>query len=274
MPEAGLDLLPFRVLCKREDLRLEEPGTGRAWPGNPALVPLFLPGTMQVRNPRHARALRAACLMKGVAIREDTAVLSIKSNAGRVVSIETPSGSLEADWFVLAAGAWSGGLASQLGINLPVRPIRGVISLLEMNGPRLDAIIEQGKKYVVPRGEGLFLVGSCEQDAGFDKTVETPIVEELEAWARWAYPELESARRKAAWAGLRPGSPDGLPFLGACPGLENLVLATGHHRAGLQLSPGTAHLLTDWFMGKNPSIPLEPFSPNRPHGPLAGGFLN
>lgn len=274
VPEKGKSLQVLKDLCHREQLRLDEPGDGRPWPGNHEVHPLFLSGTMQVRNPWHARALREACRLAGVVIVEDSPIGKISARNGRVLTVETSSGLFSADCYVLAAGAWSGELARLLGINLPVRPVRGVISLMELPGARLNAIVEQGKKYIVPRGDGLFLVGSSEQDAGFGKDVDTEIVEELEAWARWIVPELEVAQRRASWAGLRPGSPDGLPFLGPCPGFENLMLATGHHRGGLQLSTGTAQLLTDWLLGKRLSIPVEPFSPSRPQGPLAGGFVN
>lgn len=274
VPEKGKSLQVLKDLCGRENFQLEAPGPARPWKGNQRISPLFLSGTMQVRNPWHARALREACLLGGVVIVENSPVEHLSVRDGRVVSIATQSGSLAADWFVLAAGAWSGELAKCLGLALAVRPVRGVISLLELPGCQMKAIIEQGKRYVVPRGDGLFLLGSSEHDAGFDKSVDTQIVEELEDWARGILPELALARRKASWAGLRPGSPDGLPFLGLCPGYQNLVLATGHHRAGLQLSTGSAHLLTEWLTGKSTSIPLGPFSPERPQGPLKGGFLN
>lgn len=274
LPENGKSLQALKDLCGRENLRLEPPAPSRPWSGNEGTTPLFLSGTMQVRNPWHARALREACNLAGVVVVENTPVEKLSIRDGRVISVTTPSGSFAADWFVLAAGAWSGELAKCIGMELAVRPVRGVISLLELPGYQLNAIVEQGKRYVVPRGDGLFLIGSSEQDVGFDKSVEMHIVGELEDWARGILPELDMARRKASWAGLRPGSPDGLPFLGLCPGYQNLVLATGHHRAGLQLSTGSAHLLTEWLTGKSSSIPLGPFSPDRPEGPLEGGFLN
>lgn len=274
VPEKNGTLRALKDLCQREKFQLELPGRDRPWTGNREVEPLFLSGTMQVRNPWHVRALREACILSGVVIRESSPVEHISVRDGRVVSIETPSGSFSAKWFVLAAGAWSGELAKWLGLQLAVRPVRGVISLLELPGGKMNSIVEQGKRYIVPRGDGLFLVGSTEQDAGFDKTVELDLVEELEDWARQVLPELAMARRKASWGGLRPGSPDGLPFLGFCPGYQNLVLATGHHRAGLQLSPGSAQLLTELLTGKTVAIPLEPFSPERPQGHLEGGFLN
>jgi len=274
LPDKGKSLQALKELCVRENIQLEAPGPLRRWQGKEGISPLFLSGTMQVRNPWHARALREACLLAGVVIVENSPVEDISIRDGRVISIATPSGSFASDWFVLAAGAWSGELSKCFGLALAVRPVRGVISLLELPGFQMNAIVEQGKRYIVPRGDGLFLVGSSEQDAGFDKSVETHIVEELEGWARGIMPELAIAQRKASWAGLRPGSPDGLPFLGLCPGYQNLVLATGHHRAGLQLSTGSAHLLTELLTGKSTSIPLGPFSPDRPEGPLEGGFLN
>ncbi|MFM8723743.1 MAG: NAD(P)/FAD-dependent oxidoreductase [Planctomycetaceae bacterium] len=274
LPLAGDNLEGLRNLCVREGLPLESPSVALPWPGTPGESPLFLKGTMQVRNPWHLRALKDSCLLAGVEMIENCQVEKMQLKGGQISSITTPMGQWRAQWFVLAAGAWSGVLAASIGFTLPVKPIRGLITLLELEEAGLVSIVEQGKRYIVPRGDGLFLVGSNEEDAGFDKTIQETVVKELEAWASYVVPELAHARRKKCWAGLRPGSPDGMPFLGSCPDIKNLVLATGHFRAGLQLSLGTASLVSQFILGGTLPIPIEPFSPARPSGPLSGGFLN
>lgn len=274
LPSAEHSLEGLRNLCVREGLPLESPSGALRWPGKAGESPLFLKGTMQVRNPWHLRALRESCLSAGVEMIENCEVHNMDIKDGKISSIATPRGKWRAQWFVLAAGAWSGVLAASIGFNLPVKPIRGLITLLELEGVGLVSIVEQGKRYIVPRGDGLFLVGSNEEDAGFDKTIRETVAKELEDWASYVIPELTNARRKNCWTGLRPGSPDGMPFLGPCPGIKNLVLATGHFRAGLQLSVGTACLVSQFILGGTLPIPIEPFSPERPLGPLSGGFLN
>jgi glycine oxidase len=91
----------------------------------------------------------------------------------------------------------------------------------------------------VPRPDGRFLVGSTEEEAGFDKRTTATASRDLSALGCHLVPGLAEAHLERCWAGLRPGSPDGLPYLGAVPGLENLFVAVGHFRSGIQLSPGT-----------------------------------
>jgi glycine oxidase len=266
-------------VCKTESLAYEvlsESYVRRRldWLGPNVNAACYVAQTAQVRNPWHLKALEAACRQSGVVISDNLTVGKLIIDGIRVSSVETSEGMVFGDEFVLAAGAWSCGLAASINIVLPVRPVRGVIVLLDCQDTCVSSIVEQGKRYIVPRGDGLFLVGSNEVEAGFDKTVDPHTVDALEAWAQGIVPKLANARRVTSWAGLRPGSPDGAPFLGRCPGIKNLYLATGHHRSGLQLSPGSATLIADIIMGRNTVLPVEPFSPLRPEGRLSRGFNN
>ena len=244
------------------------------WLGPDVAAACFVAQTAQVRNPWHLKALEAACRKSGVVINDHVSVGKLIVERNRISSIETSEGMIHGDQFALTAGAWSCGLAASVNVVLPVRPVQGVIVLLECLDSHFSSIIEQGKRYIVPRGDGLFLVGSNEVEIGFDKTVNPQTVEELEAWAQQMVPGLLNARRVTSWAGLRPGSPDGAPFLGMCPDIKNLFLATGHYRAGLQLSPGSATLVADVMLGRKPAVPIDPFSPLRPEGFLPRGFNN
>src|SRR5205823_1901298 len=125
---------------------------------------------------------------------------------------------IQAGAYLIAAGPWSNGLLASLGWQLGIRPIRGQIVLLQAPSVRLQHILLWGSRYLVPRGEGLFLVGSTEEDAGFDKRNTAEAVQELLALACHMVPELRQATIERCWSGLRPGSPDGLPFLGRVPG--------------------------------------------------------
>jgi glycine oxidase len=101
------------------------------------------------------------------------------------------------------------------------------------------------------------LVGSTEEDAGFEKRNTAAAVAELIGFASDLVPSLADATVERCWSGLRPGSPDGLPYLGRVPGTENLYVAAGHFRSGLQMSPGTAVLMRELMLGQDPSIPLD-----------------
>src|SRR5207249_3678025 len=114
------------------------------------------------------------------------------------------------------------------------------------------------------RADGRVLVGSTEEpEAGFEKANTPDAVAKLRELARRAVPVLADAEVEKCWAGLRPGSPDGLPFIGAVPGWENVFVAAGHFRAGVQLSIGTAQLVADLLTGRPPCVPAEAFRLDR-----------
>jgi glycine oxidase len=164
--------------------------------------------------------------------------------------------------YLLAAGAWSEPLLAQLGHRPRVHPVRGQIALLR--GDTCSRVLMLGKRYLVPRGDGLTLVGSTEEpESGFEKRTTPEGVAGLLAFARATVPALARAALETAWAGLRPGSPDGLPFLGPVPGAEGVFVATGHFRAGVQLSIGTAQAVTELLTDEPPCVDLSAFALDR-----------
>jgi glycine oxidase len=245
--------------------RLAPSDFGRVEPAlSPALrSAYFLPDRAQIRNPRHLRALAAAAERRGVRLRPGTAAIGFVSQGGRVTAVATDEGPLPCNWAVVAAGPWSAALLEGLGLRVPTPPIKGQIVLLRGDRPILRRIVEHGKNYLVPRDDGRVLVGATEEDAGFDTRPRPAAVRDLIDEALRLCPALESTEVERAWAGLRPGSVDSRPYLGLAPGYENLVVATGHRRAGLQLSPGTALLVADLILGRAPRIDLAPFRLDR-----------
>jgi glycine oxidase len=163
---------------------------------------------------------------------------------------------------ILAAGSWSGEVLATVGLSLPVKPIKGQILLTQGAPDLLGPIVEGGDAYLVPRADGRILVGSTMEDAGFDKTVTLDGVSGLVARAASILPAIAKLPLLQSWAGLRPSTPDRLPYLGPTP-MEGLLMATGHFRNGILLAPITAELVSEIVLGKPPSIPLEPFDPAR-----------
>jgi glycine oxidase len=106
-------------------------------------------------------------------------------------------------------------------------------------------------------------VGSTEEDAGFDKRTTAEAIQGLLAFAISMVPSLASAHPERSWAGLRPGSPNGLPFIGPVPGSDNLFIAAGHFRAGIQLSPATGLIMKEFLLGQPLTVPLEGFRLDR-----------
>jgi glycine oxidase len=220
----------------------------------------------QVRNPWHVRALLSACDRTGLEVLAGKAVVRFRTAGERVTGVLTESGEeLAAGQFLIASGAWSERLFAQLGTNAGVHPVRGQMVLFRTDKPLFRPVIGVGKRYLVPREDGRILVGSTEEpEAGFDKRTTDAGVEALIGFARGLVPNLATMPVEKAWAGLRPGTPDGLPYLGPVPGWTNVFAATGHFRAGIQLSPGTAQVMTDLLTGRPPSLPLAEFRLGRP----------
>jgi glycine oxidase len=229
----------------------------------------YLPDMAQVRNPRHVRALTSACAGRGVELRPDCPVRHVVREGGRIESIDTDQGRLTAGRYLLATGAWTDSLLEPLGWHPGIRPVRGQIALLNTGVSGIRPVVLHGKRYLVPRGDGRVLVGSTEEDAGFDARPTAAAIADLLALATSLVPDLANASIERCWAGLRPGSPDGKPYLGVVPGIVNLFIAAGHFRAGIQLSPATGLAMKQLILGQKPTIPLEDFRLDRPPAPPA-----
>jgi glycine oxidase len=248
--------------------RIEPRDFGRVEPAlSPSLrVAYFLPDRAQIRNPRHVRALIAACEGRGARLSPGRGATGFDAAAGRIRAVRTPEGTIPCERVVVAAGPWSSALLGGLGLSVPTPPIKGQIVLLRGDGVILSRIVEHGDRYLVPRDDGRVLVGSTEEDVGFDTRPTPPAVRDLLDEALRLCPALARAEVERSWAGLRPGSIDARPYLGPAPGYSNLFVAAGHRRTGLQLSPATAAVLADLVLGRPPRIDLAPFRLDREPG--------
>jgi glycine oxidase len=236
------------------------PGT-RARSASP--VAYLLPTEAQLRNPRHLSALLAACDRTGVVITPNIATTDLVLRCGEPIALNTAAGPLSARQFCFTAGAWTGQILQRLGIATGILPIRGQIVLFHTDRPPISSIVNVGSRYLVPRDDGYVLAGSTEEEVGFDKRTTEEAIAELTAFARDLVPALRDAVVERSWAGLRPGSFDGLPYLGPLPGLKNAFVAAGHFRTGLFLSPATAVIMSQLLLGEQPQIDLAPFRVGR-----------
>jgi glycine oxidase len=241
-----------------------EPALAEA--AGPAKACYWLPGEAQLRNPWHLKALVASCRIRGVDIHSDREVTSWRREDARLLAAVTPQGEVHADTFCLCTGVWTQRLLGELHVSSSLLPIRGQMLLFRTPTPILRRIVNEGSRYLVPRPDGHLLVGSTEEEAGFDKTTTEAGLTELRQFACGLVPALENVLPVASWAGLRPATLDGLPYLGKIRGTSNGFLAAGHFRSGLYLSPGTARVMAQWIRHEPPEIDLAPFSLLR-HGP-------
>jgi glycine oxidase len=221
-------------------LRVEE----RRHPG--ARLAVFLPDEGQVDNRKLLAALREACARSSVTFVRDSCTALDRDR------LELASGAeVRVRRTVLCAGSWSGGLA-----DLPVRPVRG--QMLALSAPPPDCVVFGGGGYLVPR-EGRTLVGATSEEAGFDATPSS----QGRAWLLGvaARHGLENPEVLDHWAGLRPATRDGLPIFGALPG--GALVATGHFRNGVLLTPITARVVAALVLDEPPPVDLAPFRPDR-----------
>ncbi|MBA2779600.1 glycine oxidase ThiO [Billgrantia kenyensis] len=230
---------------------------------------LWMPTLGSVRNPRLCRALRTRLnALPNVTLLEHAAVQRLSVVQGRVRGVETTRGRLAADRVILCGGAWSGVLLAEHDVAMPVRPVKGQMMLFvtpPMPGGRqlLERVVLADGRYLIPRGDGRVLVGSTLEQADFDKSTTEEARESLWHSAVAMLPALAECRVEHHWAGLRPAAPDGIPFIGAVPGIEGLFVNAGHFRNGLVLAPAATRLLVDLLLEREPAIDPTLYRPAR-----------
>jgi glycine oxidase len=223
---------------------------------------VYMADVANVRNPRLVKSLKAALLsMPHVEIREACEVQGFVLEGERVTGVATSQGRIFGDRVVLTAGAWSGELLGTLGVALPVEPVKGQMILYKCASDFLSSMVLAKGRYAIPRRDGHILIGSTLEHEGFDKTPTPAALDSLKASAIELLPALAQAEPVAHWAGLRPGSPEGIPWIGPLPGFEGLWLNCGHYRNGLVLAPASCQLLTDLLLGRTPVIDPTPYGP-------------
>ncbi|WP_437881807.1 glycine oxidase ThiO [Pseudomonas sp. LRF_L74] len=225
---------------------------------------LHMPDVANVRNPRLVRSLREALLRMGnVRLLENTPVTGFVRDGTRVVGVRTAAGEIRGERVLVAAGAWSGELLAKLDLQVPVEPVKGQMILYKCADDFLPSMVLAKGRYAIPRRDGHILVGSTLEYEGFDKTPTEIALGSLRASAEELLPALADAQVVGHWAGLRPGSPNGVPFIGEVADYPGLWLNCGHFRNGLVLAPASCRLLADLMLGRVPIIDPAPYAPGR-----------
>lgn len=216
----------------------------------------------QVDPRRLVKALAISAERAGARFRTGSVVRRVVHEGGRVVGVDVDGELLRADTVVIAAGAWSGLVPGAALPERAIKPARGQILKLETRTPLLSAVVYSAAGYVVPRSDGTVLVGSTLEMVGFDKAVTVAGLGALAAIATGIAPGLGAATVIDSWAGFRPHTDDMLPLIGRT-GIDGLLLATGHYRNGILLTPVTAEVIGALVLHGTSPVDLEPFSPHR-----------
>ncbi|GCL70971.1 glycine oxidase ThiO [Paenibacillus naphthalenovorans] len=245
---------------KPEDMRRIEPELSAEVRGG-----LHFHADHQVHPVWLAKSLSAAIVRQGCRIREWTPVFKLltEPGTGRICGVQTSEGPLYADIVVLASGAWSPALTGPLGIKLDMFPVKGQCISVKTGAPIIRSTVFTHGCYIVPKLDGSYIIGATQAEAGFDKQVTVKAIAELHGKAAALLPRIEEAEFISSWAGLRPGTRDGLPYLGETSELPGLIFATGHYRNGILLAPVTGRIVAQIAAGDKPLEDLKPFSPMR-----------
>ena len=236
----------------------------------------------------HAARARGATFAPGTEVR------ALLRRGDRIAGVSTAAGDVEADLVVQAGGSWSGAIAATAGVRVPVTPRQGMMVVTETAPFRLGHVLKPikadrdmwrfsqpwppdapgtpGYDPNLPPGKGMGLaqtvagnlvIGSTSRFVGLDRSPTLAGIRYVLDQARRIMPRLNELRMLRTWAGLRPYTPDGLPLLGPAPGVDGLVLATGHDGSGIGMSPVSARMVAASITKGDPPLPLEPFDPRR-----------
>ncbi len=242
--------------------RLSAAALADSEPGlEPGLSALWMPDVAQVRNPRLLQSLGADLDQRGVRVVENCKVTGFRVESGRVTGVLTSVGVQSADVVLVAGGAWSGRLLEASGLRLAVEPVRGQMLLYRGDPGMVQHIVLADDHYIIPRRDGRILVGSTMERVGFEKITTQQALTELRGVAESAFPALGAVAIEAHWAGLRPGSPQGVPFIGAHPALASLYINAGHFRNGVVMGMASARLAADLVLGRPPILDAAAYRP-------------
>lgn len=215
---------------------------------------------------RLMNALQDLLARYGVNFRWHTAVRDWRARGRTVAGLVTTQGEIAADQVVLAGGSWSSGLARRLGLDLPMQPGKGYSLTLPLprQMPRRGLICVEARLAVTPLGDAIRFGGTMEL-GGLDESIAPARVRGLLRSIPRYFPEFGEDDFKAVkpWCGLRPCSPDGLPYLGRVPRWDNLIVATGHAMLGVSLGPITGKIVAELLAGERPTVDLTLLRPDR-----------
>ncbi|MDC9728172.1 MAG: FAD-dependent oxidoreductase [Methyloprofundus sp.] len=211
---------------------------------------LWLPTIAQARNPRLLQSLKQDLLKRGVNMVENCKIESAAIKANKITEIASQSQRFSVQQLVITSGAWSANLWQQLLNNQlkkpNIFPVKGQMIILETAPNTIKEMILEKDHYLIPRRDGKVLCGSSVEDGGFDKSVTEVEKNNLASFARELCPSiLSNAPIIHHWAGLRPGTQSGIPYIDKHPEIHNLAINAGHFRNGFAMGPAAAQLLVD-----------------------------
>ncbi|WP_404431818.1 glycine oxidase ThiO [Sutcliffiella horikoshii] len=222
-----------------------------------------IPMDGHVNPERLTHAFAKSAVNLGAEVKEYVEVYSLLMDGSTVKGVETSNGTFHGENVVVAAGAWSKRLLGECGVTVPAYPVKGECFSVITERPLLASTIFTESCYIVPKSGNRLLIGATMIPDTFSENVTVGGLFQLIEEAARVLPALKSATFERSWSGIRPQTGDGLPYLGQHPKYKNLVIATGHYRNGILLSPITGKLVTKMIQDEPMPVYMEAFKIDR-----------
>ncbi|WOE32974.1 MULTISPECIES: NAD(P)/FAD-dependent oxidoreductase [unclassified Acinetobacter] len=231
---------------------------------------LYFPYLANIRNPKLLQSIVQYLMQHPrVTFQQHCRIEKLHRVGDKIQSIRNQSGqSFYADQFILTTGAWSEHWSEQLELNIPIVPVQGQMVLFKTPAHWLPTMCMNQVMYLIPRTDGHIVCGSSMRHVGFNTTPDEHVKLNILDACFDMVPELKQFPILQQWAGLRPGSPEGIPYIGKFSHLENLWANFGHFRNGLCMGPASAKLLKQLMFNLTPLTDASAYSPSRLQRPM------
>jgi glycine oxidase len=225
---------------------------------------LWLPDIMQIRNPKLVKAMKGSFDALGIQYLEHTPVKELMIDAGMIKGIKTTTTSYLADKVIIASGAWSAGFIKDQK-NVEIEPVKGQMIMFKGAPGLIRRMVLSSGHYIIPRKDGRVLAGSTLERAGFDKTTTDEATVELRRAAVEIVPALGEMEIERQWAGLRPGTEQGIPYVCRHPEIDGLYINAGHYRNGIVLGAASSRLMAEMVLERETSLDPAPYALDTVH---------
>ena len=224
---------------------------------------IWMPDILQIRNPKFVKALKASFDYLSIPYQEQTAVEEIIVEHNKVSAVRTKQHSYSADKVIIASGAWSAQFSATQSVD--VLPVKGQMIMYKGEPDQVKRIILSEGHYIIPRKDGRILAGSTLEKIGFDKSISSSALDELHQAAIKLVPMLDKLTVERQWAGLRPGTEQGIPYICQHDNIEGLYVHAGHFRNGIVLGAASAELMVEIVLDRKPWCDTAPYTMQAQH---------
>ena len=252
--------MPLNMLASQQAINQYEPELNAS-----VKQALWLPEIAQMRNPRLVKALSGSLREKKIKVIEHCEIKQLLEKQGVIQGVKTADTVYTGTRVIVAGGAWSANIIKK---NIPqpeIEPVKGQMILFKARQGLLKTMVLSGGRYLIPRRDGRILAGSTLEHTGFEKSITEDAMLSLKQSAIDLIPALADYPVEHHWAGLRPGTPQGIPYICQHPAIKGLYINSGHYRNGVILGAASAKLMADLVMGEQPELDIKPYQFEQEH---------